>query len=127
MISVLIRKITNSAGENFSNECCDGKRSKPFGICDQDECDSYFNVCFSAYSSKASDEDCLFGEKRTPVLGGNSFENPDPDKEGSYFEMRIPFSKAWMVSLKQVIPPFGTEIFRRKFCWSKIYFRQKFF
>jgi hypothetical protein len=97
VISVLITKITNSAGENFSQKCCDGPRSKPYGFCDQDECDSYFKVCFSAYTT-GSDEQCHFGSKRTPVLGGNSFENPNPEDEGTSFELRIPFTKQWMVS-----------------------------
>ena len=63
-----------------------------------DECDTYFKVCVSTFSS--DDGQCLFGSSRTPVLGGNSFEKTGIDQ---HFIMKIPFKKSWAVSFTTLI------------------------
>ena len=94
-------RVQNTAGELYTGNCCDGKRSD-YG-CYADKCDTFFRVCLKEYqlSDHEFDTDsCTFGLELSPELGKNSFAIPNTEDPTNPGRIRIPLLFTWTVSLE---------------------------
>ncbi|XP_039254307.2 protein jagged-1b-like [Styela clava] len=99
-----ILKVKNLAGELEDGECCDGERGL-YGVCNQDECDTYFKLCLKEYQSipkRVDSTSCTFGSRIGPQLGGNSFQL-NKINSASPGRIVIGFQFAWMRTYTMIL------------------------
>lgn len=98
---IQITAIQNPRGEVLNGTCCDGLRNLN-GSC-SDECDTFFRVCLKEYQSRVTfDGSCTFGNKTSPILGGNTFTYPS---DYNRTRLKLPFDFAWTVRFNKFILP----------------------
>ncbi|XP_056616569.1 protein jagged-2 isoform X3 [Triplophysa dalaica] len=92
--------VENDRGELENGNCCDDTQSARDGLCDRDECDTYFRVCLKEYQVEVSTSGlCTYGTAISSVLGGNTFQlkgiNGNSNKANDLGTVIIPFQFAW--------------------------------
>lgn len=96
---IQITAIQNPRGEVLNGTCCDGLRNLN-GSC-SDECDTFFRVCLKEYQNRVTfGGSCTFGNKTSPILGGNTFTYP-PDYNRT--RLKLPFDFAWTRSYTLIL------------------------
>lgn len=93
---IQILSMENIRGELSSGKCC-GERVDTYrnSTC-SGECDTYFQVCLKQYQTQVTiDGQCTFGNRTTPVLGGNSFRYAAGAPAAT---IKLPFQFSWTVS-----------------------------
>lgn len=66
-----LKSWTNFHGKDEKGFCCnDRMRNTSCG-----NCNTYLKVCLKQYQERVDTSKCTFGDRRTPVIGGNVFDS----------------------------------------------------
>ena len=105
---LFLSSFRNEAGLAADGRCCESDLVSMIGRCPS-SCRTFFRVCLSHYQTEIlPDSLCTYGEWRTDVVGGNSFNIPltRSDTQGrsnassddvSFNPIRFPFPWSWPV------------------------------
>ncbi|NP_001158418.1 delta protein precursor [Saccoglossus kowalevskii] len=100
-----LASFSNDQGRNVSGQCC-SVSSTSSDTCGS-PCRTFFRVCLKHYQAHVStDDDCIYGEVETPILGNNTFEIPLSDMETFINPIRLPFTFRWPGTFSLVIEAF---------------------
>ncbi|XP_064408628.1 protein jagged-1 [Latimeria chalumnae] len=99
-----IKLVQNLNGVLANGECCDGGPGEHSPQCQQDQCDTYFQVCLKEYQLRVtSGGSCILGSGVTPVLGGNTFSFRHNHHGNQTGRIVIPFYFAWPRSFSLIL------------------------
>ncbi|XP_060555347.1 protein jagged-1b-like [Ruditapes philippinarum] len=101
---IQIISIENIRGELSNGTCC-GERIDTYrnSTC-SGVCNTYLQVCLKQYQTQVTiDGKCTFGNKTTPVLGGNSFRYAAGTPAAS---IKLPFQFSWTRSYTIIVGAF---------------------
>ena len=94
---IQIISMDNNRGEISDGTCCGSRNNLHVDLSCRGDCDTYFKICLKQYQSQVSyTGQCMFGNRTTSVMGGNSFGY---SLNNSVATVKLPFQFVWPVSI----------------------------
>jgi len=93
-----IKSFTNDYGKDNVGRCCSGEAPSLTGEC-SGPCKTKFRVCLKHYQALIdTTSPCTFGDVVTPVVGDNSIQAEDFQRDGFTNPITFKFDFTWPVS-----------------------------
>lgn len=98
---IQIISMENIRKEISDGTCCGSRNNLHVNHTCSGDCDTYFKICLKQYQYQVTYQgQCMFGNRTTSVLGGNSFEY---SLNNSAATVKLPFQFAWPVSSSDTV------------------------